>query len=60
MKGGERKGAGAPTGSRTDNVKMCIKISRKNAERLRAQKGKAISRQIDMAVDAWFDRESLT
>lgn len=30
--GGKRKGAGAPTGPRKDNVKLGISISRRNAE----------------------------
>jgi hypothetical protein len=37
---------------------MGIKISRRNAERLEANKKKGISRLIDLALDAWFDRES--
>jgi len=56
--GGKRDGAGAPTGPRTDKVKKGIKISRRNTERLEANKKKGISRLIDLALDAWFERES--
>ena len=49
---------GAPTGARTDTVKLGISISRRNADRLKAHKKKGISRLIDLALDAWFDRES--
>jgi hypothetical protein len=57
--GGKREGAGAPTGPRTDNVKLGISISRKNADWLKAEKskGKSISRLIDMALDAMRERE---
>lgn len=51
------KEIGAPTGPRTDTVKLGISISRRNADRLKASK-KGISRLIDLALDAWFDRES--
>jgi len=57
--GGKRKGAGRKPGPTTDNVKMGISISLNNAEWLRAEKerGKSISRLIDMALTAWRDRE---
>lgn len=47
-KGGK---VGRPTGSKTDNVKLGISISRKNAEWLRGKKGKNVSGLIDMAID---------
>lgn len=47
--GGNRKGAGAPTGPRTDNVKLGISISRKNAEWLR-NKPQGVSWLIDKAI----------
>lgn len=54
--GGKRKGAGRKAGPTTDNVKLGISISRENAEWLRKQ-NKQISRLIDLAIDAWRDRE---
>lgn len=51
------KKLGAPTGARTDTVKLGISISRRNADRLKSQKKKGISRLIDLALDAWFDQE---
>lgn len=57
--GGKRKGAGRKPGSKVDNVKLGISISKENAEWLKAMKkqGKSISRLIDMALTAWRDRE---
>lgn len=59
MRGGARKGAGRkPLGP--DHIptteKMCIKISCDNARWLRSQKGKGISKLIDLAVTAWRKR----
>lgn len=52
---GPGKKIGAPTGSRTDKVKLGISISRENAEWLKAEKkrGKSISHLIDAALTAW-------
>ncbi len=60
MRGGKREGAGPPTGKRTDNVKMGISISRRNAEWLKSEKkqGKSISRIIDIALNSWQYRSS--
>lgn len=55
---GPGKKLGAPTGPRIDTAKLGISISRRNADRLKANKKKGISRLIDLALDAWFDRES--
>lgn len=55
---GPGKKLGAPLGARTDTVKLGISISRRNADRLKANKKKGISRLIDLALDAWFGRES--
>ncbi len=55
---GPGKKLGAPTGTRTNTVKLGISISRRNAERLKANKKNGISRLIDLALDAWFDRGS--
>lgn len=57
--GGKRKGAGRKAGSTTDNVKMGISISRKNAEWLKVKKshGFNISRLIDKALDALRELE---
>lgn len=60
MRGGKRKGAGRKAGSTTtDNVKMGVSISRKNAEWLRTKKshGFNISRLIDKALAALRELE---
>ena len=52
MRGGARKGAGRKAGPTTDHVKVGIRLSQINNKWIRAQKGKGISRLINMALDA--------
>lgn len=55
---GPGKALGRKPGKTADTVKLGISISRRNADRLKANKKKGISRLIDLALDDWFDRES--
>jgi hypothetical protein len=57
MRGGARKGAGIKPGPTTDHVKVGIRLSQTNNKWIRAQKGKGISRLINMALDAMRERE---
>jgi len=52
MRGGARKGAGRKAGPTTDHVRIGARISQVNNKWIRAQKGKGISRLINMALDA--------
>ena len=57
MRGGARKGAGRKAGPTADHVRIGARISRENDRWIRAQKGKGISRLINMALDAMRERE---